>query len=83
MGFLPHVQKGDALSARRENAKIDAINAISDRLDTLWTGGGARGKLGMTIQNNSQNAVPTCGALSVTGARISGSLISWRIWLRR
>ena len=78
MGFLPHVQKGDALSARKENAKIDAINAISDRLDTLWLGGGGRGGLRMTILNNSPNAVPTCGALSVTGARISGSFDKFR-----
>lgn len=73
MGYLPHVQKGDALSASRENAKIDAINALADRLDSLYTGVGGRPGMRVTILNNSNANVPTGGVLSVSGVRISGS----------
>lgn len=73
MGYLPHVKKGDALSARKENAKIDAINALSDRLDTLWKGGGAAGGLRVTIENPGNTPVMTGQPLAVTGCRASGS----------
>lgn len=73
MGYLPHVKKGDALSARRENAKIDAINALSDRLDTLWKGGGAAGGLRVTISNPGNTHVMTGQPLAVSGCRASGS----------
>ena len=73
MGYLPHVKKGDALSARKENAKIDAINALSDRLDTLWKGGGAAGGLRVTIENPGNTPVMTGQPFAVTGCRASGS----------
>lgn len=73
MGYLPHVQKGEALSARKENQRIDAINALADRLDTLWKGGGAAGGLRVTIENPGNTPVMTGQPLAVTGCRASGS----------
>lgn len=73
MGFLEHVKVGEKPSAKKENAKIDAINALSDRLDTLWKGGGAAGGLRVTIENPGNTPVMTGQPLAVTGCRASGS----------
>lgn len=73
MGFLEHVKVGEKPSAKKENAKIDAINALTDRLDTLWKGGGAAGGLRVTIENPGNTPVMTGQPLAVTGCRASGS----------
>lgn len=37
MVFIPHVKQGQPLSARTENQKIDAINSVQDKINTLFT----------------------------------------------
>ena len=82
MGYLPHVKAGERPSAKKENAKIDAINGLTDRLNTLWLPGGSSGGLRVTISNASGSAVPSGGALKVTGCRASGSFDKMKaLWL--
>ena len=73
MGMLEHVKVGEKPSARKENAKIDAINSLTDRLNTLWTGGGASGGLRVTISNPGNTPKLTGQPLAVSGCRATGS----------
>jgi len=73
MPILEHVRKGEIPSARKENERIDAINSLSDRLNTLYTGPVRAGGMMVTISNTTSSDIQTGGVLAVTGVRVSGS----------
>lgn len=70
--YLPPVKPGDPFSARAENARIDAINSITARLNTLYTPPTRSGGIQCTVYNNTSNNIPTGGVLEVYGARQEG-----------
>lgn len=71
--ILEPVRQGDKLSAIRENQKIAEINAINDRLNSLYIGSRSTAGIQCTIYNNTPTTVPTGGVLEVYTARQEGN----------
>ena len=71
--MLEPVKKGDKLTAAKENQKIAEINAINDRLNTLYIPNNANGGIICTIKNSTGSHKTTGSVLAVSGIRKNGN----------